>query len=102
MRKLTVNTMVWSATMIAAGVELNFTVTGDVLRKGKPKLTLSRAPLDDCLYPDASLDVAHLLDHAPEAEVACTAVFIIDTGDRAWKNTRDRGLLRENGWASRY
>jgi hypothetical protein len=54
------------------------------------------------LLPEDLHAKAHLLDHAPEAEVACTAVFIIDAGDRAWKNTRDRGLLRENGWASRY
>ena len=82
MRKLTVNTMVWSATMIAAGVELNFTVTGDVLRKGKPKLTLSRAPLDDCLSPDAPLDEALLHDQTAASGVTPVDGTVVVTGDQ--------------------
>jgi hypothetical protein len=38
MRKLTVNTTVWSVMMITAGVELDLTIAGDVLRKGTAKL----------------------------------------------------------------
>jgi hypothetical protein len=44
--------MVWSATSIAAGVELNFTITDGVLRKGIFKFVQLRAPIDVCLLPD--------------------------------------------------
>ncbi|KAK1612140.1 hypothetical protein QYE76_035813 [Lolium multiflorum] len=90
--------MAWLATSMTAGVELDFAIADDVLRKGTIKFVLHLAPLDDCLHPDAPLDEALLLDHAPETEVACTAGFIIDAGDSAWKNTRDRGSPRGNEW----
>jgi hypothetical protein len=34
MRMLTLNLLVWSATSMAAGVELDFAIAGDVLGKG--------------------------------------------------------------------
>jgi hypothetical protein len=52
-------------------------------------------PLDAGLLPDDLRAKAHLLDHAPEAEVAPTAVFLLDAGDIEWKIARDRGWLRE-------
>ena len=57
-----------------------------------------RAPLDACLLPEDLHAKAHLLDHAPETEVVCTAVFIIDAGDSVWKNTRNRESPRGNEW----
>ena len=90
MRKLTVNTTVWSTTTLAAGVELNLAITDDVLRKGKPKLTLSRSPLDDCLSPDAPLDEALFLDQATSSGVAPVDGFIFDSDDCGWMNARDR------------
>jgi hypothetical protein len=80
--------MVWSATSTAAGIELDFTITGDVLRKGIFKFVQLRAPLDACLLPDDLRGKAHLLDHELEAGVACTIVFFLDTGDREWENAR--------------
>jgi hypothetical protein len=38
MRKLTLSTMVWSLELIVDRDELDFTITGEVLRKGTPKL----------------------------------------------------------------
>jgi hypothetical protein len=38
MRNLTVKLKVWSATTMTAGVELDLTIAGDVLRKGTAKL----------------------------------------------------------------
>jgi hypothetical protein len=61
--------MVWSATMIAAGVELNFTITGDVLRKGIFKFVSPRPPLDSGLLQDDLHAKAHLLDHELDAGV---------------------------------
>jgi hypothetical protein len=89
MRKLTLNMMAWSTAMIADGDELDFTITGEVLQKGIFKFALMRLPLDAGLFPDDLHAKAHLLDHTPEAEVAPTAVFLIDAGDREWKNARD-------------
>ncbi|KAK1646848.1 hypothetical protein QYE76_064653 [Lolium multiflorum] len=66
------------------------------------KLIRYTAPLDAGLLPDAPRVHALLLDHAPEAGVASSAVFLLDTGDRKWKNARDRGRLRENGWAASF
>jgi hypothetical protein len=74
--------MVWSATMIAAGVELDFIVTGDVLRKGIFKFALNLAPLDDCLYPEALLDDALLHDQAAASGVAPGDGTVVVTGDQ--------------------
>jgi hypothetical protein len=74
---------------------------GELLRKGSMKLHRFVAPLDDCLYPDAPLDEALLLDHAPEAEVTSSAVFLIDAGDRKWMIVEDSDGLRGNGRAAK-
>jgi hypothetical protein len=92
MRKLTLNMMVWSAVSIGDGDELDFAITGEVLRKGMTKFVQLRAPLDVCLLPDDLCAEAHLLDLAPETGVACTVEFVLDSGDsimmmaRIWKN----------------
>jgi hypothetical protein len=93
--------MVWSATTIAAGVELDFIVTGDVLRKGIFKFALHLAPLDDCLYPEALLDDALPTSHCTELGVVSSVELVHDTGDSKWIMVRDRGRLRENGWAAK-
>jgi hypothetical protein len=82
MRELTVKLMVWSMTLIAARVELDFTIIGEVLRKGTMKFVQLRAPLDACFVSDDLRDEALLLDHALEAGVACTSVFFLDPNDR--------------------
>jgi hypothetical protein len=48
--------MVWSATMIAAGVELNLAIADNVLRRGTIKFAQLRAPLDACLLLDLTVD----------------------------------------------
>jgi hypothetical protein len=72
MRKLTVKLMVWSATSMAAGVELDFAIADDVLRKGKQKLTSSRAPLHDSFRQDDQQNQALLLD-----QKSCAGVVLI-------------------------
>jgi hypothetical protein len=101
MRKLTVNTTVWSVTTFAAGVELDSTIAGDVLGKGIFKLALHLASLDDCLHPVAPLDEALPTSHCTELGVVSSVELVPDVGDSKWIMVRDRGRLRENGWAAR-
>jgi hypothetical protein len=79
---LTLNTMVWLAMSMTVGVELNLAITDDVLRKGTIKFVPHLAPLDDCLHPDAPLDVAHLLDHAAASGVVPVDGTVVVTGDQ--------------------
>jgi hypothetical protein len=72
--------MVWSATRIAAGVELDFTITGDVLRKGIFKFVSPRPHLDVGLLRDDLHAKAHLLDHELDVGVVCIAGFFRDAG----------------------
>jgi hypothetical protein len=81
--------MVWSATSMTTGVELDFAIAGEVLQKGSAKFVGLRKIQDDSFLPDDLRRQAPLLDHAPEARVACTTVFLIDADDREWKNARD-------------
>jgi hypothetical protein len=74
--------MVWSVTSIGDEDELDFAITGEVLRKGMIKFDKLRAPLDACLLPDDLRAEALLLDHVPEAGVTPSVVFLLDTGDR--------------------
>jgi hypothetical protein len=67
-----------------------FTNTGEMLRKGSTKFVGLREIQHDYFLPDALRRQALLLDPAPEAGVACTAVFLLSAGDREWKKLRDR------------
>jgi hypothetical protein len=66
MRKLTVNLLVWSATTIAVGDELNFAITGEVLQKGSAKFVGLRKIQDDSFLPDdlrrQALPTSHCTD----------------------------------------
>jgi hypothetical protein len=81
---LTLNAMAWSATLMAAGVELDFTSAGDVLRKGTVEFFWLRAPLDACLLPDGLRAEAHLLDQKSCAGVLSINGTMVVTGDREW------------------
>jgi hypothetical protein len=82
--------MVWSATSMTAGVELDFAITGEVLQKGSAKFVGLRKIQDDSFLPDDLRRQARLLDHAPEAGVACTAVFFLGSGVLARMELRAR------------
>jgi hypothetical protein len=79
---LTLNAMAWSATSMAAGVELDFAITDDVLRKGIFKFALHFAPLDDCLHPEAPLDDALLHDQTAASGVTPVDGTVVVTGDQ--------------------
>jgi hypothetical protein len=57
---------------MAAGVELDFAIVDDVLRKGKQNLTSSRALLHDSFRQDDQLNQALLLD-----QKSCAGVVLI-------------------------
>jgi hypothetical protein len=82
--------MVWSATSMTAGVELDFAITGEVLLNGSAKSVGLRKIQDDSFLPDDLRRQARLLDHAPEAGVACTAVFFLGSGVLARMELRAR------------
>ena len=91
---LTLNAMAWSATLMAAGVEFDFTFAGDVLRKGTVKFFWLRAPLDACLLPDGLRAEAHLLDQKSCADVLSIDGAMEVTGDRDWCNVEEIGNER--------
>jgi hypothetical protein len=66
MRKLTVKLMVWSATSMTAGVELDFAIAGEVLQKGSAKFVGLRKIQDDSFLPDdlrrQALPTSHCTD----------------------------------------
>jgi hypothetical protein len=72
----------WSPMSIAAGVEVDSTIAGDVMRNGITEFVLHLAPLDDFLHLDDLHAKVLLLDYALESGVACTSVFFHDSGDR--------------------
>jgi hypothetical protein len=41
------------------------------------------------LLPDDLLAEAHLLDHSPEAGVACISIFFLDTDGGSQRGVRD-------------
>ena len=83
MCELTVRRMVWSVKTLVVGDELNFAIAGEILQKGSVKFVGLRKIQDDSFLPDDLRRQAHLLDHAPEAGVACTAVFFLGSGELA-------------------
>jgi hypothetical protein len=70
--------------------------------KGTVKFVWLRAPLDDCLHPEAPLDDALPTNHCTELGVVSSVELVHDAGDSKRRMVRDRGRLRENGWAARY
>jgi hypothetical protein len=60
------------------------------------------APLDALLLQCAPEVQALLLDRSIELGVASSIELELGSGEVLWKIVRDRGLLREIGWASRY
>jgi hypothetical protein len=100
MRNLTLDTMVRSAMSIIEGDVDEFAITGDMLQKGSAKFIGLGKIQDDSFLPDDLRRQALLLDHAPEAGVACTTVFFLDSGELARMETRDREGQRGNGVVS--
>jgi hypothetical protein len=99
---LTLKLKVWSAPAMVDGDDGDWRFPGDVLQKGIFKFALHLAPLDDCLYPEALLDDALPTSHCTELGVVSSVELVHDAGDSKWIMVRDRGRLRENGWAARY
>jgi hypothetical protein len=60
------------------------------------------ASLDARLLQDALRGQALRTSYCTELGVVSSVELVHDAGDSTWKNVRDRELLRENGWASRY
>jgi hypothetical protein len=52
MRSLTLKLMVWSAPSIVDGLELEFAITGDLLRKKSVEFVSLRPPLVAVLHQD--------------------------------------------------
>jgi hypothetical protein len=90
MRNLTLDPMVRSAMLIIEGDGDEFAITGDMLQKGSAKFIGLRKIQDDSFLPDDLRRQALLLDHAPEAGVACTAVFFLGSGVLARMELRAR------------
>jgi hypothetical protein len=90
MRNLTLDPMVRSAMLIIEGDGDEFAITGDMLQKGSAKFVGLRKIQDDSFLPDDLRRQALLLDHAPEAGMACTTVFFLDSGELAQMELRDR------------
>jgi hypothetical protein len=86
--------MVWSPDLIVDEDELDFTITGEVLRKGTTKLSKLRAPLDSCLRPDAPLDEALLLYQATSSRVLLIDGAMMVIGDRELGFVEERGNER--------
>ncbi|KAK1645691.1 hypothetical protein QYE76_063496 [Lolium multiflorum] len=91
-RNLTVKLKVWSATTFAAGVELDSTIAGDVLRKGTFKFALHLASLDDCLHPVAPLDEALPTSHCTELGVVSSVELVHDAGNSKWIMSTARSI----------
>jgi hypothetical protein len=102
MRKLTRKMMRPSEKLEMVGDDGNPAFSGEPERKGTPKFSLLLTPLDVGLLQDASGDDAHHQDCLVSPGVASTVEFDHDAGDSKRIMVRDRGCLRENGWAARY
>ena len=99
-RKLTLNLMAWSTVTLVDGNGEDFAIPDDLLQRESRKLAGLRKIQVDSFLPDDLRRQAVLLDHAPEAGVACTTVFFLDSGELARMETRDREGQRGNGVVS--
>jgi hypothetical protein len=102
MRNVTLILMGWSARWILDGIKHEFADTATVHRKGNVKLDCSRAPLDAWLCQQNDDVEAHLLDQTVSSGVVSMVGFVMNSGDGGWMMVRNRGRLRENGWAARH
>jgi hypothetical protein len=72
MHKLTRVPPMRSESMIAAGIELGFADSGEMLRKGMTDCRRLELPLLDSLPGDDIGNEAHLLGHSKDSGTACS------------------------------